>query len=195
MAGDVVILGMRWLDIATLAAIVLGPILAVAVDRIQSRWTDSKRRRLETFRDLMRTRRARLDPVHVGALNLVDLEFYGREKVIGAYSAYIEHLSTPLPMPDAQERFFEKREELLVKLLYEMGQDLGYEFDKRDLETMAYGPTGWNNDQNLHRQNMTLLNEMLSGRRSLPVSSMQPPQQNPFPPAPVTPQPPAIPPQ
>lgn len=177
--------GLRWVDIATISAIILGPILAVAVDRVQQRWTDKARRRLEIFRDLMRTRKARLDPVHVNALNLVDLEFYGRKDVMSAYRSYIGHLSLPVPASDGQEQFFEHREDLLVALLYEIGRELGYSYDKRDLERLAYGPVGWNNDQNMQRQNMALVNDLLAGKRALPVTPMNSPAQNLFPPPPA----------
>lgn len=185
MEQQIVFLGLRWLDIATIAAIVLGPLLAVAVDRIQQRWTGKKTRRLEIFRDLMRTRKARLDPVHVNALNLVDLEFYGRPRVLSAFRSYIGHLSQPVPPQEAADPFFDHREELLVTLLFEMGRELGYSYDKRDLEKLAYGPVGWNNDQNMQRQNMVLVNELLAGRRALPITPMSAPAQNPFPPPPV----------
>jgi hypothetical protein len=184
MAGDA-FWGLRWLDVATILAIVLGPVLAVGVDRLQQRWTEGKRRRLEIFRTLMRTRRARLDSDHVGALNLVDLEFYGRKKVMEAFRAYIGHLSSPLPMPESQDLFFEQREDLLVGLLNAMGRELGYAFDKRDLEKLAYGPAGWSRDQDMQRQNMVLVNQLLSGNRALPVTPMQSPSQNVFPPAPA----------
>jgi len=177
--------GLRWLDIATISAIILGPILAVAIDRLQQRWTDKKRRRLEIFRDLMRTRKARLDPVHVNALNLVDLEFHGRKDVVSAYRSYIGHLSVPMPSPEGQDQFFEHRADLLVALLYEMGRELGYSYDKRDLERLAYGPVVWNTDQDMQRQNMSLVNELLAGRRALPITPMNSPAQNPFPPPPV----------
>ncbi|KAA3451643.1 hypothetical protein C7I87_06455 [Mesorhizobium sp. SARCC-RB16n] len=181
----VVFLGMRWIDIATITAIVVGPILAVAVDRFQQRWTERKRRRLPIFRDLMGTRKARLDPVHVGALNLIDLEFYQVERVMVPFRAYMDSLYVPMPMPEAQERFFDHRNDLFVGLLHAIGRELGYAYDKHDLEKLAYGPTGWNNDQNMQRQNMTLVNELLSGVRALPVTAMQPTSQNPFPPAPT----------
>jgi hypothetical protein len=177
--------GLRWLDVATILAIVLGPILAVSVDRLQQRWTERKRRRLEIFRTLMRTRRVRLDPDHVGALNLVDLEFYGKRRVTEAFRAYIGHLSAPMPMPESQDQFFEQREDLLVALLHAMGKELGYKFDKRDLEKLSYGPSGWSRDQEMQRQNLVLVNQLLSGNRALPVTPMQPPSQNVFPPAPT----------
>lgn len=179
-----IFLGMRWTDVATILAIVLGPILAVGIDRFQQRWTDTKSRRLEIFRALMKTRKARLDPAHVSALNLIDLEFYGRQRVMAAFRSYIDHLSTPLPMPEGQAQFFEQREDLLLGLLHAMGDELGYSFDKHELEKLSYGPTGWNSDQNMQRQNMALLNDLLQGRRPLTVVAMQPTQQNPFPPAP-----------
>ncbi|MBZ9851221.1 hypothetical protein LB565_24850 [Mesorhizobium sp. CA14] len=181
----VVFLGLRWIDIATIAAIILGPILAVAIDRFQQRWTDRKRRRLKVFQDLMGTRRARLDPVHVAALNLVDLEFYGVENVMAPFRDYLAHLSAPLPMPEGQDRHSDQREDLFVSMLHAMGRELGYKYDKHDLAKLSYGPNGWNNDQNMQRHNMTLLNELLQGVRALPVTPMQPPSQNPFPPVPT----------
>lgn len=180
-----VILGMRWIDIINIVAIVVGPILAVMIDRLRQHRADDKTRKLSVFRSLMRTRRLRLDPEHVGALNLVDLEFYGRPKVLDAFTAYMAHLSSPMPAEDGHDRFFEQREDLLVRLLYEMGKDLGFQYDKHDLAKLAYGPTGWYNEQDLQRQNMRYLNDLLAGRRALPITPMQPPAANPFPPAPA----------
>lgn len=134
----------------------------------------------------MKTRRHRLDPVHVGALNLIDLEFYGVRRVKQAFRDYIKHLGLP-PLSEGTpgwENFYEEREDLLTTLLYEIGTVLGYSYDKRDLGKLAYGPVGWNTDQNLQRGNLVLLNEILEGRRALPVTPMQPPPQNPFPPTP-----------
>lgn len=186
MMQEPVLLGMRWIDIINIFAIVVGPILAVGIDRLRQYRADEKSRKLSVFRSLMRTRRIRLDPEHVGALNLVDLEFYGRPKVLKAFSEYMGHLSSPMPSTeDGNDRFFEQREGLLVQLLYEIGKDLGLQYDKHDLSKLAYGPTGWLNEQELQRQNMGYLNELLAGRRALPVTSMQPPAANPFPPAPM----------
>ncbi|MFT4160908.1 DUF6680 family protein [Shinella sp.] len=183
---EIVFLGMRWVDLINLIAIVVGPILAVVVDRLRQGRADTQSRRLAVFRALMRTRRQRLDPEHVGALNLVDLEFYGRKSVIEAFSAYMDHLASPNPTTeDGHERYFEQREDLLVKLLHEMGRDLGLHFDKHDLKKLAYGPTGWAVEQEIQRQNMTFFNELLAGKRALPITPMQqPPDLNPFPPPP-----------
>lgn len=182
---ETILLGMRWIDLINLIAIVAGPILAVVVDRVRQGRADTHGRRLAIFRSLMRTRQLRLDPEHVGALNLVDLEFYGRMNVINAYSAYMDHLGSPLPTTDdGHERFFDQRDDLLVKLLYEMGKDLGLQYDKHDLKKLAYGPIGWAKEQETQRQNMVLFNELLAGKRALPITPMQPPAMNPFPPPP-----------
>jgi hypothetical protein len=177
--------GLRWLDIATILAIIVGPILAVVIDRVQQRWTGKRSRRLEIFRDLMRTRRARLDAVHVNALNLVDLEFYGRRKVMAAYRDYVANLSLPLPRPEDLDRFLQHRDDLLIALLHVMGRELGYRYDKQDLARLSYGPSAWFNDLNTQRENMALLNEVLRGLRALPITAMQPPGNNPYPPAPT----------
>jgi hypothetical protein len=47
---------------------------------------------MDVFRTLMRTRRMRLNPDHVGALNLVEIEFYRQADVIAAWETYWEHL-------------------------------------------------------------------------------------------------------
>jgi len=70
------------MSIATIVAVFLGPIFAVLV----TPWVDNERlkqnRRMEVFRTLLRTRRIRLNPDHVGALNLVEIEFYGEKGVL-----------------------------------------------------------------------------------------------------------------
>lgn len=183
---ETVLFGMRWVDIINLLAIVAGPILAVVVDRFRQGRADAKGRRLAVFRSLMRTRRHRLDPEHVGALNLVDLEFYGRKTVIQAFSDYMDHLGSPVPTDDdGNGRFVDKRDDLLVKLLYEMGKDLSLQYDKHDLKKLAYGPIGWAHEQETQQQNMAYLNELLAGKRALPITPMQPPPaMNAFPPPP-----------
>lgn len=180
-----VIFGLRWLDIATIAAILLGPIFAVIVTRIQDNRREERDRRVEILRSLLRTRQIRLSPDHVAALNLIELEFYGRGKVIDAHREYIKHLSSPMPMPDEQDRYFEVRHDLFVSLLHEIAKELGYSFDKHDLARFAYAPTGWEKDETRLRTNAALLTEILEGRRALPVTPMTPPPQNPFPPAPI----------
>jgi hypothetical protein len=116
-------------------------------------------RKLSVFRTLMQTRRARTNQNHVGALNLIEVEFYDIEPVRAAYRIYVRHLGSALPTPDQQDRYFEEREDLYADLLHAMGLSLGYTFDKRELMRLAYVPILWQDDFMLQRRNATLLAE------------------------------------
>lgn len=164
----------NWYAIATLAAIVVGPILAVLVTRVLDRAGEKRRRKFEVFKSLMQTRGLRLDPVHVAALNVVEIEYYNEKEVRDAFRAYVEHLSAPMPAVEEQPRFFDQRSDLFMNVLSKMGSVLKLQFDKRDLERLSYVPQGWDNDQALQRRNMQLLGQVLGGERAIPVTSILP---------------------
>lgn len=159
-----------WYALATLAAIALGPITAVIVTRMLDRAAEKRRRRLDVFRNLMQTRGVRLDPVHVAALNVVEIEFYKDKGVRRAFQTYIQHLSAPMPAVAEQNRFFEQRSDLFMDLLSEMGSSVGFTFDKRDLDRLSYVPIGWDNDQSMQRRNAEMLGQLLSGQRAMPIT-------------------------
>ncbi|UWQ32205.1 hypothetical protein K3555_16835 [Leisingera sp. M527] len=159
-----------WYALATLAAIALGPIIAVIITRMLDRSAEKRRRRLDVFRNLMQTRGVRLDPVHVAALNLVEIEFYKDADVRGAFQSYIQHLSAPMPVVAEQDKFFDQRSDLFMNLLSEIGSSVGFTFDKRDLERLSYVPQGWDSDQNMQRRNAEMLGQLLSGQRAMPIT-------------------------
>ncbi len=170
--------------IATIAAIILGPIVAVRITRDLDDKRERHSRRLDVFRDLMKTRQVRLDPVHVAALNLVEVEFYSSSSVRSAYAAYIRHLRSPNPSPEQQGRYFDERDDLFIDLLKEIAAELGYEFDKRELSRMGYAPQGWGDDQFIQRKNALLLSQILEGERPLPIAPHVGGSKSPYPPAP-----------
>ena len=98
-------------DWIMVAAIILGPVLAVQVQKIISSLQQKKNRRLKLFFTLMSTRGTPLEPDRVTALNMIDIEFYGRrifgfrletsseKKVINSWKTYNDHLNTKYP-PD-----------------------------------------------------------------------------------------------
>lgn len=112
----------------------------------------------------------RLDPVHVAALNIVEIEFYKDKEVREAFQAYIQHLSSPMPVVAEQDRFFDQRSDLFMDLLSEIGSSVGFRFDKRDLERLSYVPKGWDSDMSLQRRNSEMLGQVLSGQRELPIT-------------------------
>jgi hypothetical protein len=143
-------------------------------------YTEKKRRKFELFRNLMQTRGIRLDPIHVAALNIIELELYSNKNVRSAFHRYIEHLSAPMPSVEEQDRFFSQRSDLFMDLLHEIGNVVGYRFDRRELERRSYVPVGWDNDQTLVRRNAQLVNQLLTGERPLPVTNFIA-RPNPFP--------------
>ena len=112
------------MEILTIVAIIVGPIAAVLITRFLDRRNERKRRQNEILTSLMRTRATRLSAEHVGALNIIQLEFHEKEPIITAYQNYIEHLSVPLPPVDEQDHFLEQREGLFLILISEIAKHL-----------------------------------------------------------------------
>jgi hypothetical protein len=171
--------------IATIVALLVGPILAVLV----TRYVDNKRfnqvRQMDVFRTLMRTRMMRLNPDHVGALNLVEIEFYGEKAVIEAWKAYWAHLRKPVPGESQQQNVFQERNGLLTKLLDAMAKALNFNMEQLDIFEGGYAPQGWIDNEQDMRLLRTLLLDILSGKRGIPVVPLNLPVQNsPSPPPP-----------
>ena len=78
----------------SLAAILVGPILAVLATRFLDNRRSARDQRLAVFKTLMRTRRTPTVPDHVGALNLVEIEFANDGPVLSAWRALFSHLGT-----------------------------------------------------------------------------------------------------
>jgi len=177
-----------WILITTILAIVVGPIAAVIVTRWGDNQRDARRRKTEVLSTLMRTRPMRLSYEHVGALNLIQLEFYGIEPIQTAYSSYRAHLNQEYPKEEGpQHTFNEERGDRFIELLHQIAKHLGYGFDKRDLEKLSYGPQGWENDENTIRMLRAMSMDLLMGKQSLNVVMRTPP-----PPSDMFPPPPAV---
>ena len=175
---------MDWSDGVTIIAIITGPVAAVLITRWLDRKHDKRRRQNEVLMSLMRTRGARLSAEHVGALNIIQLEFHGRQSILAAYQRYIEHLGFPLPPVAEQQAFFAQREDRFLELIASIASDLNYQFDKRNLERLSYAPQAWGDDEWLQRGNMVLLRQLLAGDRPLRVTTDIPQEDDPFPPPP-----------
>jgi hypothetical protein len=184
------------LAIATLMAVLLGPILAVLVTRFIDQRRLKQTRRMDVFRILMRTRKMRLNPDHVGALNLVEIEFYGEKAVIQSWKAYWAHLRLPAPVNQTQaqqQQFYRDQEALLTKLLHAIATTLNFNIQQMEILEGGYIPQGWVDDDQGLRMIRALILEILNGRRGLPIAPFNPvPQNNPFPPPPDEGPPPPV---
>ena len=176
-------------------AVLIAPILAVQVQKCLGKMRDDKERKLSIFKTLMATRGRALDSRHVEALNMIDLEFYGVISVVDEWKAYLDHLINMPRYPETgklgngQESVLseysaklstwaDKREDLLANLLFEMGQSVGYKFDKTHIKRSIYSPQG---HADLEDQQYTLRQALIaltSGQKALNVSLTQKPNEN-----------------
>jgi hypothetical protein len=184
-------IGKRTMNIDTWAVVlatIVGPVSAVFITRWDDHRREARNRLLNVYRTLMATRKIAISPEHVGAINLVEVEFHGVKPVIEAWSSYITHLNSPSPpgATTAQVEAWEaRRGELLSILLVKIAAHLG--ISKGEIEIMhgGYAPQGWvTRDQRLNTIQDYVI-RLSQGQAIVPVNIMQQPtSNNPYPPAP-----------
>lgn len=177
--------------IATIVAIIYGPLKAVEITRKKDTERDAASRKRQILSTLMRTRKTVMNPDHVGALNQVQLEFFGHRSVTDAYKAYIENLSDTVPQPgNALDNFLKRRNDLFFDLLHAIAVASDVPLDRHELDRLAYMPFGWQTEQNEIQAFRSSLIEVLQGRKPLhivpdqPQAQAPPPVHNPYPPPP-----------
>ena len=165
----------RITDIIMIIAIFLGPIIAVQITEYLRHKKDSRDRKVHIFRTLMATRSAQLAPMHIEALNLVELEFpsspRSAKRVVDAGRLYVAHLGDHLY---PKEAWGPRKDELLVDLLYEMSTALGYNFDKVQIKAGSYYPSGYQETENDNFQIRKLWLEILKGNKQLAIKTDSP---------------------
>jgi len=121
----------------------------------------------------MTTRATKLSPLHVEALNQIDIEFYNDKKykkVIAAWKNYHDFLVNFPPENEQSNALFDKMDELFVDLLFEMGKSLGYEFDRVHIKRATYFPRGHGEiEQDQHTLRKALV-AILTGKKTIPMS-------------------------
>lgn len=175
------------LEVLTILALITGPILAVQAQKWIEQLRALKERQKWVFKTLMATRATPTDPLHVQALNMIDLEFSGKsseeEAVRVAWKVLLNCLNNcPQDFNDSgfQAQFAVWNAQVSsssVELLYKMSIAVGYSFDKVHLEKGAYFPKGhadFQNEQSMLRKGEL---DVLYGRRPLYITAVPPPQQ------------------
>ena len=120
--------------IAVCFATLLGPILAVQIQRIVDMHRAQRERRVGIYRTLM-IERLSLSPASIGAFNAILLEFQGVDPVIGAWRAYLEHMAKPQDSTWQAERV-----DLFFALVQKISVELDYESDFVRLKKDFYSP-------------------------------------------------------
>jgi hypothetical protein len=168
-------------DWITIAAIIAGPILAVQAQKIIESIKERKERKVRLFHTLMETRATRLSGPHVSALNMIDLEFYGKsffgkrwqseaeKKVTNAWKIYNDHLNNRVP-DEKLDAWIDRGLELFTSLLYAMSQSLGYDFDEVQLKRDCYSPIAHGRIEHEQTKIRESIVEILEGKRSFPMA-------------------------
>lgn len=164
-------------DFLMILAVLCSPLIAVQVTQHLNSQSKKKRRKIDIFRTLMANRATPNSPHAVSAFNQIDLEFNKNDPndkgVISAWRLYYDHISSPeMHNCDDQQKWdswAEQGRSLLIDLLYEMVEYLGYDFDKVQLKRGHYYPKLLN-DADIQRQ---IINrgfaQIMSGNGRFPI--------------------------
>jgi hypothetical protein len=177
------------MEVITLLAILVGPVLAIMAGRVLEGRRDKRTRRMDIFRTLMRTRRTPIFTEHVGALNLVEIEFADDPAAVSSLRALFKHFGTVHPRREDEktddsmngdelrkrdDRFFSRlgaeRQALLAKLLHAIAKNLGFKIEQLEIFEGGYSPQGWEDVEREQQLIRRFMIELAFGRRSLPVA-------------------------
>ena len=158
-------LGIEVKDWLTCAAIIIGPIIAVQLQKFIERISATKERRLRLFKTLMATRGERVSRDHVQALNMIYIEFEGEQNVTGKWKEYNAHLNDKSYA--TFDAWFKKGDEFFTELLFAMSELLGYKFDKVQLKNDTYRPEAHVNLENSQLAVLEGLAKILNNEKSL----------------------------
>jgi hypothetical protein len=176
-------------EVLTLIALVGGPISAVLITRYLDDLRQYRARRMDVFRTLMRTRRTALHPDHIGALNLVEIEYANDPQVLTAWKALFTNFGSTLgrlevertegltdqKQIDARNQAFgtravQERQKLLAKLLHAMARVLGFKIEQLEIFEGGYTPQLWANVENDQEVIRKYVVELAHGRATVPMA-------------------------
>ncbi|MGH9326723.1 MAG: DUF6680 family protein [Terriglobia bacterium] len=166
------------IGIFTVLAIIVGPIIALKVQRRADEARETRGRKLLIFKTLMSNRATRLNPNFVQALNMIDIEFTDKseKEVRDAWKELQDHYSDWGAKPPQQRQGDDKADGeraggLLAELLVKMGKTLGYDFDKVFIKKACYYSEGPGNiEAEQHALRRAVLNLFTGQGAKLPVA-------------------------
>lgn len=167
-------------DWLIIAAMIIAPILAVQIQKFIECRKETKERKIQIFRTLMATRATPISPLHVEALNMIDVVFYKDKNIVDAWKLLLDNFSNypkDTKDPNYQTKLTassEKSSDLLIDLLYEMAKSLNYDFDKVHLKRGVYIPQAhavFNLEQDIIRKSLV---EVFVGKKTIPINIVSP---------------------
>ncbi|MEJ8821429.1 DUF6680 family protein [Variovorax humicola] len=167
-------------DIATIAVTFLSPFFAVqASEWLRSRARDYESRE-QVFHTLMSTRKARMAPMHVGALNRIDLVFPAKRfpKVSDAWNFYLAHLMMDQGTTDAEIKAWLKvSDDRFFPLLRAMAAAQKVSFTDTSMQHNGYYPMGYVFSEGQQQEVRAAALEVLRGDRAIAIKAAPSPKQ------------------
>ena len=168
-------LGIKLEGWLTIIAIILGPLLAFAVQHWRDLRREERARKLEVFRQLLLTLKVPMAPRHVDAINSIPLEFRSESEIIRAWRLYTSHLNNGIMLRQEPQRWGERKLDLLVDLTEKIGRHLNYEhLDEATLRDNLYVPQGYSDVEEQLRQIREAWLQVLNGQRPLAMTMVGP---------------------
>ena len=169
--------GIRLEGWLTIAAIILGPVLAFAIQHWRDQLRDARERKRKVFHQLLMTFKAPMAPVHVDAINSIPLEFHSDATVNRAWRLYTSHLNNNAMLKGNPVSWGERKFQLLTDLVFEMGKSLGYEhIDKATLQDNIYVPQGYEDRELQFQEIRGMIQRVLKGEHPISVTMLGPVQ-------------------
>jgi hypothetical protein len=130
------------IEFATIAAILVGPIAAVALQLGYERRKKTTEFQVQTMRTLLATRHLPSDANYSTAINLIPIDFNKNKRVMAAHKEYIEQI-TFQPTPENLEFHNKGVMAKQTSLIFEMAKVLGYDLPETYIQTTAYAAGGF----------------------------------------------------
>ena len=119
----------------------------------------------------MRYRRNPMTPNFVGALNLIEVEFYDDEKVIKAWKELLAEFERIAPEKLSEEQIaalYKKRYEAQTRLISAVAENLGQSIEQLDIHG-GYSPRAWDDLEAEQANIRQLVRGLADGSRALQV--------------------------
>ncbi len=163
-------MGLKTSEWIMIAAIIVGPIIAVLTQLGWQRWKEKRDQKVWVFNALMSLRALPLSPDYVRALNHIDVVFYKNGKVRQRWKALLEHFTSEAYKREVVEpATFDRARDLAAELMAEMAKVLGYEYDHTHIKENAYYPKIFGLFETQSLQLLVKGAEVLEGRSSIRV--------------------------
>lgn len=162
------IIAQALVGIAIVAATFLGPIVATRKADERRVAAEKRSQQMQVFRLMMGHRYQIIHPNYVSGLNMVQIEFSDCPNIMDKYHQFLV-AAGETPASDAK---WQRMEKATVKLLTEIGKELGYNLEQIDLMSQAYAPQGWFDDARKIREMVDFVSDLSQGRKALPVCAV-----------------------